>query len=168
MPPVWRDSVQVVLRIRTSISPEARIVGRSLALIGRYFTLFGSLKIAAAIALHSSTSRPLYMPSSSGRPKPARPGLAPQINWPRVLTLSNVPALADRAPTTANAAPASQAKCDRMTISSVRRTLWALAQDDWGIVGRRGRKSIGCQGPRSMLGNGPNRRSELARRKWPN
>ena len=49
MPPVSRDSVQVVLRIRTSISPEARIVGRSLALIGRNLTLFGSLKIAAAM-----------------------------------------------------------------------------------------------------------------------
>ena len=49
MPPVWRDSVQVVLRIRTSISPEARIVGRSLALIGRNLTFVGSLKIAARI-----------------------------------------------------------------------------------------------------------------------
>ena len=39
MPPVWRDSVQVVLRISTSISPEARIVGRSLALIGMIFDL---------------------------------------------------------------------------------------------------------------------------------
>ncbi len=39
MPPVWRDSVQVVLRIRTSISPEARMVGRSLALIGNEFDL---------------------------------------------------------------------------------------------------------------------------------
>ena len=57
--PVWRDNVQVVLRIKTSISPEARIVGRSLALIGRYLTLFASLKIAAASARHSSTSRPL-------------------------------------------------------------------------------------------------------------
>src|ERR1700679_1572192 len=132
MPPVWRDSVQGVLRIKTSISPEARIVGRSLALIGRYLTLFGSLKIAAAIALHSSTSRPLYIPGSSGRPKPARPWLAPQINWPRVLTWSSVAALADRAPASANAAPASQAKRDRMTTSSMTRTLWALAQDDWG------------------------------------
>src|ERR1700744_98308 len=112
MPPVWRDNVQVVLRIRTSISPEARIVGRSLALIGRDLTLFGSLKIAAAIALHSSTSRPLYTPWSSGKPKPARPGLAPQINWPRVLTLSSVAALAERTAMALSAAPANQVMCD--------------------------------------------------------
>ncbi len=41
MPPVWRDSVQVVLRMSTSISPEARIVGRSLALIGRNLNYLG-------------------------------------------------------------------------------------------------------------------------------
>ena len=95
MPPVSRDSVQVVLRMSTSTSPEARIVGRSLALIGRNLTLLGSSKIAAAIARQSSTSRPLQDPLSSGRPKPARPGLTPQINWPRAFTWSSVPARAE-------------------------------------------------------------------------
>ena len=44
-----RDEVQVVLRASTSTSPDCSAVKRSLADSGTNLTLFGSLKIAAAM-----------------------------------------------------------------------------------------------------------------------
>ena len=72
---VSRDSVQVVLRDSTSISPDCSAVKRSLADSGTNLTLVGSLKIAAAIARQTSTSSPVQLPLSSGDEK-ARQALA--------------------------------------------------------------------------------------------
>jgi hypothetical protein len=68
---------------------------------GTNFTLFGSLKIAAAIALQKSTSRPAQRPCASGRPKPASVPFEPQLSVPRCFTVLR----ADAAMTIAIAAP---------------------------------------------------------------
>src|SRR4051795_5161817 len=91
---VSRDSVQVVLRDSTSISPDCSAVKRSLADSGTNFTLAASLKIAAAIARQISTSRPAQLPLSSGAEKPGKPWLTPQDSWPRSLTVFRVCAVA--------------------------------------------------------------------------
>src|SRR3954470_13759209 len=91
---VSRDSVQVVLRDSTSISPDCSAVKRSLADSGTYFTLPGSPKIAAAIARQTSTSRPAQLPLSSGAEKPGKPWLTPQDNCPRSFTVLSVCAAA--------------------------------------------------------------------------
>ena len=91
---VSRDSVQVVLRESTSISPDCSAVKRSLADSGTNLTLVGSLKIAAAIARQISTSSPVQLPLSSGDEKPGRPWLTPQDSMPRSLTVLRVCAVA--------------------------------------------------------------------------
>ena len=91
---VSRDSVQVVLRDSTSISPDCSAVKRSLADSGTNFTLAASLKIAAAIARQISTSRPAQLPLSSGAEKPGKPWLTPQDSMPRSLTVLRVCAVA--------------------------------------------------------------------------
>src|SRR3954463_3787420 len=101
---VSRDSVHVVLRDSTSISPDCSAVKRSLADSGTYLTLVGSLKIAAAMARHRSTSKPAQLPLSSGAEKPGRPELTPQDSMPRSLTVLRVcaeAAWADRPAATA-------------------------------------------------------------------
>ncbi|CAH1701960.1 hypothetical protein BOSEA1005_21659 [Hyphomicrobiales bacterium] len=85
-----RVIVQVELRTSTSTSPDWSAVKRSLAESGMNFTLFGSLKTAAATARQSSTSRPFQLPWASGTPKPARPVLEPQFRVPRCLTCASV------------------------------------------------------------------------------
>src|SRR4029078_13017497 len=84
---VSRDSVQVVLRDSTSISPDCSAVKRALAESGTNLILVGSLKTAAAIARQMSTSRPVQLPLSSGVEKPGRPWLTPQDTMPRSFTL---------------------------------------------------------------------------------
>src|SRR5215469_7349346 len=85
-----RDDVQVELRDSTSISPDCRAVKRSLALSGRNLTLLASLNIAAAIARHTSTSKPVQLPLSSGLEKPGSPWLTPHISEPRSCTFLSV------------------------------------------------------------------------------
>src|SRR6478752_774891 len=87
---VSRDSVQVVLRESTSISPDCSAVKRSLADNGTYFTLVASLKIAAAIPRHRSTSRPAQLPRSSGAENPGSPWVTPQDRTPRSFTVFSV------------------------------------------------------------------------------
>src|SRR3954463_8091287 len=91
---VSRDSVQVVLRDSTSISPDCSAVKRSLADSGTNFTLVASLKTAAAIARQISTSSPVQLPLSSGAEKPGKPWLTPQDSMPRSLTVLRVCAVA--------------------------------------------------------------------------
>src|SRR5438270_9188497 len=91
---VSRDSVQVVLRESTSISPDCSAVKRSLADSGTNLTLVGSSKIAAATARQTSTSIPVQLPLSSGEENPGRPWLTPQDNSPRSLTVLSVCAVA--------------------------------------------------------------------------
>src|SRR3954470_7751387 len=91
---VSRDSVQVVLRDNTSISPDCSAVKRSLAESGTNFTLAGSLNTAAAMARQISTSRPAQLPLSSGAEKPGKPWLTPQDSMPRSLTVFSVCAVA--------------------------------------------------------------------------
>src|SRR6187402_3432603 len=87
---VSRESVQVVLRESTSISPDCSAVKRSLADNGTNLILLGSLKTAAAIARQMSTSSPVQLPLSSGEEKPGRPWLTPQDNRPRSLIVLRV------------------------------------------------------------------------------
>ena len=67
------DSVQVVLRARTSISPDVKAVNLSFALSGVYLTLSASPKTAAATALHTSTSMPVQFPDASAFENPGSP-----------------------------------------------------------------------------------------------
>src|SRR6476661_8561172 len=92
---VSRDSVHVVLRDSTSISPDCSAVKRSLADSGTYLTLVASPKTAAAIARPTSTSSPVQLPLSSGDENPGRPWLTPEDNMPRSLTVLRVCAEAD-------------------------------------------------------------------------
>src|SRR6187455_2385365 len=85
-----RVSVQVVLRERMSISPDCSAVNRCCAVSGTYLTLVGSFRIAAATALHTSTSSPVQAPWLSAWEKPARPVFTPQTSWPRCFTASRV------------------------------------------------------------------------------
>src|SRR6185437_12501803 len=87
---VSRDDVQVVLRMSTSTSPDCSAVKRSFADSGTNLTLLTSLKMAAAIARHTSTSSPVHLPCASGKPKPASVPLAPQLSVPRFLTVASV------------------------------------------------------------------------------
>src|SRR6478735_9760757 len=91
---VSRDSVQVVLRDSTSISPDCSAVKRSLADSGTNLTLVASLKTAAATARQMSTSSPVQLPLSSGDEKPGKPWLTPQDSMPRSLTVLSVCAVA--------------------------------------------------------------------------
>src|SRR6185437_15702161 len=91
---VSRESVHVVLRDSTSISPDCSAVKRSFADSGTNLTLLGSLKMTAAIARQTSTSIPVQLPLSSGAEKPGRPWLTPQDNMPRSVTVLSVCALA--------------------------------------------------------------------------
>src|ERR1700738_4907227 len=91
-----RDEVQVELRASTSISLDCSAIKRSLADSGENLTLVGSLKIAAAIARQTSTSKPVQFPLSSGDEKPAKPWPTPQDTIPRSWTVLSV--CADTAP----------------------------------------------------------------------
>src|SRR5258708_32388666 len=87
---VSRDSVIVELRNRTSISPDCKAVNRDCAVSGTYRVLVASPNMAAAVALHRSTSRPVHTPALSGIEKPTSPVLTPQITAPPAFTASNV------------------------------------------------------------------------------
>ena len=89
-----REEVQVELRARTSISLDCSAVKRSFAESGENLTLVGSLKIAAAIARQTSTSRPAQLPLSSGAENPGKPWLTPHDSMPRSLTVLRVCAVA--------------------------------------------------------------------------
>ena len=89
-----RTSVQVVVRERTSTSPDCSAVKRSLADVGVYLTFSASPKMAAATARQMSTSSPVQLPLVSGLEKPGLPWLTPHWRNPFFLTSSSVPALA--------------------------------------------------------------------------
>src|SRR5262245_40863131 len=85
-----RVNVQVVLRDRMSISPDCSAAKRCDALSGTHLILPASLRTVAAIALHTSTSRPAQLPWLSAAENPARLGLTPHTIWPRCLMASSV------------------------------------------------------------------------------
>src|SRR5712691_2093972 len=87
---VSRELVQVVFRTSTSTSPDCSAVKRSLAVNGTNLTFLGSSKIAAATARQKSTSKPVQLPCASGKPKPASPGLEPQLSTPLAFTVARV------------------------------------------------------------------------------
>src|SRR5438552_5705213 len=107
---VSRLIVHVVLRDRTSTSPDCSAVKRSLAESGVNFTLVGSLKIAAASARQKSTSRPVQLFCSSGKPKPMRLVLLPHWINPLALTSSSVPAEAAETAATLRPTPKASDK----------------------------------------------------------
>src|SRR5262245_61121798 len=91
-----------------STSPDCSAAKRCDALSGTHLILLGSFRIVAAMALHTSTSRPVQLPWLSAAEKPGRLGLTPQTSWPRCLMASSVlPACA--APTNARASTAATA-----------------------------------------------------------
>src|SRR3974390_1476156 len=76
-----------------------------------YLTLLASLKIAAAIARHRSTSNPLQLPLRSRAENPYRPSLTPQLSAPRSSTALRTCACADVAiEIVVSAAPPKNAK----------------------------------------------------------
>src|SRR5450830_1305943 len=85
-----RVSVKVVLRARISTSPDCRAVKRCWEFSGTYLTLSASFKVAAASALHTSTSSPDHLPLESAAEKPLTPVLTPHTIWPRALMASSV------------------------------------------------------------------------------
>src|SRR5688500_19879972 len=95
-----------------STSPDCSAVKRCWAVSGTYFTLLASFRIAAAIALHTSTSRPDQPPWLSACEKPARPVFTPQASWPRDFTASSVLPANAGAATSAVAACAAQMGVD--------------------------------------------------------
>src|SRR5438270_114853 len=156
---VSRDSVQVVLRESTSISPDCSAVKRSLADSGTNLTLVGSSKIAAATARQTSTSIPVQLPLSSGEENPGNPWLTPQESMPRSLTVLRVCAPADWA-----AKPAARAMVKTRGMRFIARpfekspgTLLILVRAD-GLdpVIRRGKSQYGQPvGPALQADNGP-------------
>ena len=87
-----RVTVQVVLRIRTSISPVWSAGPRSSALSARNWTLVESPRTAAATARQKSTSKPDQVPVPSSRKlKPGSPPFTPQISSPRAWTVARRP-----------------------------------------------------------------------------
>ena len=75
--------VCVVLRERTSISPDESAVKRSLAVKGIYVTFDASPRTAAATASQTAASIPTILPASFGAEKPGTPPLTPQRRSPR-------------------------------------------------------------------------------------
>ena len=75
-----RVSVTEVLRDSTSTSPDCSAVKRCCETSGTHFTLLASPSSAAAIALPTSTSRPLHWPLLSAAEKPGTPLLMP-VGW---------------------------------------------------------------------------------------
>src|SRR5262245_12784408 len=90
--PSWtsRWKVTVVLRERTSISPDCSAVKRCAVVSGVYRTLRASPSTAAAIARHTSTSMPCHCPLASSAEKPAMPVLTPHRTKSLERTLSSV------------------------------------------------------------------------------
>src|SRR5690606_32079203 len=99
--PPSRLEVQVVLRISTSISPEARAVNRCWAVRSTYSTLVGSSKIAAASALQKSMSKPEWLPSASTNPNPGTTLFPPQQTRPRPCTAARTEPLSPPPPPSA-------------------------------------------------------------------
>src|SRR6478735_9468489 len=85
-----RDSVQVLLRESTSISPACSEVKRCCELSGTYLTFSASLSTAAATARQKSTSSPDHLPWLSAEENPGPEVLTPQTTWPRAFTASSV------------------------------------------------------------------------------
>src|SRR5262245_23841351 len=77
--PSWtsRWNVIVVMRDSTSTSPLCRAAKRWAAVSGVNRTSFASPRTAAAIARHTSTSRPRHSPCASGAENPATPVVTP-------------------------------------------------------------------------------------------
>ena len=85
-----RVSVTEVLRDSTSTSPDCSAVKRCCETSGTHLTLPASPSSAAAIALPTSTSRPLHWPLLSAAEKPGTPLLMPMLIWSRCLMVSSV------------------------------------------------------------------------------
>src|SRR6476659_2573441 len=107
-----RDSVQVLLRDSTSISPACSEAKRCCELSGTYLTFSASLSTAAATARQKSTSRPDHFPWLSADENPGPEVLTPQTSWPRAFTAaSGVPAGAVGARPTLASVSAAVVKC---------------------------------------------------------
>ena len=76
------ESVQVVFLERISISPDVRAVNLSFALNGKNLTFPESPSVAAATALHKSTSTPVQFPDASALENPGRPCETPHLTKP--------------------------------------------------------------------------------------
>src|SRR3546814_15733658 len=99
--------IAVVWGASRSISPDYKAVRRCCEVGGTALNLEASPKVAAATALHKSTSSPCHCPLASGAEKPAKPVVTPHWTSPRFWTTSSVPACAiDAAPNKAAVATA--------------------------------------------------------------
>src|SRR5678816_3357071 len=114
-----RESVQVLLRDSTSISPACSDAKRCCELSGTYLTLSASLRTAAATARQQSTSSPDHLPWLSADEKPGPEVLTPHTTWPRAFTASSVlPACAAVARARPASVIAAVVRClDRIDVS---------------------------------------------------
>jgi hypothetical protein len=71
-----------VFLANTSISPEARVGNLVLPVVVVNSTLLESPSTAAATARHTSTSKPVQLPESSGAAKPSKPVVTPHFTNP--------------------------------------------------------------------------------------
>jgi hypothetical protein len=83
----------VVILDRRSISPDANNGNLDLLVVEIKFTRLESENIAAATALHMSTSKPIQILSESISANPTRISEIPQFNDPLFLTSSSVKAI---------------------------------------------------------------------------
>jgi hypothetical protein len=72
---------------RTSISPDVNAVNLSFALKGKYLTLSASPSVAAATALHTSTSIPDQFPDASAFENPGSPCETPHLTKPAFFSI---------------------------------------------------------------------------------
>ena len=91
---VSRLKVSVEMRDSRSTWPEASTDQRCCTVVGVYFTLFASPKMAAATERQRSTSSPFQTPLSSGNDQPGMPVWTPHSRWPRAFTAARVGLLA--------------------------------------------------------------------------
>ena len=87
------EKVQVVTLESKSTSPPARTGNLDLLVVVIYSTLSGSENIADDTALHTSTSKPLQLPSVSTFEKPINGSETPHLRYPLSLTSSSTKAL---------------------------------------------------------------------------
>src|SRR5262249_6549664 len=139
--------VQVELRDNKSISPARSAGNRAAASSGTNRTLPASAKIAAAIARHRSTSKPVQLPLPSRLEKPARPWLTPHTSSPRSRTLASVCAAAG--PGSANAKTKAAASKPRNARTRIRDGVRArqMRGGIGGVDARLRRKSPGMALP---------------------
>ena len=159
MPPVWRDSVQVVLRIRTSISPPARIGRPVLGVDRQEFDLVRIVEDRrgdrpAFVDVEALVHPLIVRQAEAGKPRiGAADQLAARLD---LIERARVGGKDGHGAKRRSGKPSNVRSHDNLLIDANRlRARSPKMMRPYSRASRR-RKSIGCHGRRSMLGNGPN------------